>query len=408
MSAPGRWRSDPRVLLDLFVVAVVAVLAIADLASVDAGRQDAQRPADALAYALVVCGAAALYWRRRVPVAVLGFVVAVLVVVYLRDYGAFLSVLGLPALYAVAAHEEQRATAWWALVAGCVVIVIAACLGPLDRADGFAYLNLLSVVAFLAAAIGAGVVIRNRERIFVDTERRAAEAEAQRVADAVRLVALERSRIAREMHDVVAHSISVIAVQAAAGREIVRANPDRAADVFERIETVGREALAELRRMLGVLRDASDAQSSLAPQPGIEDVATLVDQSSAAGLTTDLHVEGSRRPLAPGVELAAFRIVQEALTNALKHAGTAASATVRIAFGDTSLDIEVTDDGRGAATALSRTGSGLGLLGIRERVEIYGGALTSGPRPGGGYSVRAVLPIVGDTATVAEAAEEAT
>jgi signal transduction histidine kinase len=236
--------------------------------------------------------------------------------------------------------------------------------------------------------------VRNRERIFVDTERRAAVAEAERLAAAERAVVSERRRIAREMHDVVAHSMSVITVQAAAGREIARANPDKAAEVFARIETVGREALAELRRMLGILRESGDGDASLSPQPGIADIAAAVAQSSASGVPTGLVVEGDQQALAAGVELAAYRIVQEALTNVRKHAGGAAPTTVRIAYRTDALVVEVTDDGRGALTSLSGSGAGHGLIGMRERVEVYGGEFTAGPRPGGGYAVRAVLPIV--------------
>jgi signal transduction histidine kinase len=209
-------------------------------------------------------------------------------------------------------------------------------------------------------------------------------------------VASERRRIAREMHDVVAHSMSVIAVQAAAGREIVHANPDKAAEVFARIESVGRESLAELRRMLDVIRDTGDGDASLTPQPGIADIAHAVAQSSDGGVATQLVVEGRQRPLAPGVELTAYRIVQEALTNVRKHAGRTATATVRISYGAHELVVTVTDDGRGAATALSGIGAGQGLIGMRERVEIYGGEFSSGPRPAGGYAVRAVLPIASD------------
>ena len=336
----------------------------------------------------------------------LAIVTAVLVTMYLREYGAFLSVLGLPALYAVAAHEEHRRRAWWAMVVACVALMLAASVSVLDTEDGFAYFTALSMVAFLAAAIAAGVLIRNRERIFVDTERRAAAAEADRLAEAERAVASERSRIAREMHDVVAHSMSVIAVQAAAGREIVHANPDKAAEVFARIESVGRESLAELRRMLGVLRDTGDGDASLSPQPGIADIAAAVAQSSASGVATELVVDGRQRDLAPGIELAAYRIVQEALTNVRKHAGRTASATVRISYEPHALVVEVTDDGSGAATSLSGIGSGHGLIGMRERVEIYGGEFTSGPRPGGGYAVRAVLPIVNDDAGSVPAVEQ--
>ena len=394
MSSTRRWFADPRVLVDAAVAVAVAVLSVVDLASSSAVVQPGQRPADALAYVLVIVGSLNLFWRRRAPIAVLAIVTAVLVVCYLREYGAYLAVLGLPALYAVAAHEEHRRRAWWAMIMSCVVLMLAASVSLLDTEDGFAHFTALSMVAFLAAGIGAGLLIRNRERIFIDTERRAAAAEADRLAEAERAVASERSRIAREMHDVVAHSMSVVAVQAAAGREIVHANPDKAAEVFARIESVGRESLAELRRMLGVLRTTGADDASLSPQPGIADIAGAVAQSSASGTATALIVDGDQRPLAPGIELAAYRIVQEALTNVRKHAGRAASATVRITYEPHALVVDVTDDGRGTATPLAQSGSGQGVIGMRERVEIYGGAFTSGPRPGGGYGVRAVLPIV--------------
>ena len=394
MRASDRWSRDPRVLVDLFVAAVVAVLAVVDVASTSAEPLRGDRTADGLAYALVIAGSVTLVWRRRAPIAVLAIVTAVIVAFWLRDYGALLSVLGLPAVYAVAAHAERRRQAWWALGSAWVVLMIAASASVLDRPDGFAYLQALSVAAFLIGATAAGVLIRNRERIFVDTERRAAAAEADRLAEAERAVVRERSRIAREMHDVVAHGMSVVAVQAAAGREIVHTNPAKAAEVFARIEAVGRESLTELRRMLGVLRDTGDDEASLTPQPGITDIAAAVGQSSSTGVATELVINGEQRTVAPGIELAAYRIVQEALTNVRRHAGQSASATVRISYESDVLVVEVTDDGRGAATSLSGVGTGNGLIGMRERVEIYGGEFTSGPRPGGGYAVRAVLPIV--------------
>ncbi|MGD9701162.1 MAG: sensor histidine kinase [Acidimicrobiia bacterium] len=394
MSVTRRWAPDPRVLVDLVVAAVVAVLSVLDVASASAEGMPGERPADAVAYALVVAGSVTLVWRRRAPIAVLAVVTAVVATFWLRDHGAFLSVLGLSAFFAVAAHAEHRRRAWWALGLAWVAMMVAASVSLLDTADGFGYLTAFSVAAFLIGAIAAGVIVRNRERIFVDTERRAAAAEADRVAEAERAVVRERSRIAREMHDVVAHSMSVVAVQAAAGREIVHIDPDKAAEVFARIEAVGRESLTELRRMLGVLRDAGDEAASLTPQPGIAEIAAAVAQSSATGVATELIVEGRQRALAPGIELTAFRIVQEALTNVRKHAGRSASATVRISYETDDLVVEVIDDGCGAATSLSGVGTGNGLIGMRERVEIYGGEFTSGPRRGGGYVVRATLPVV--------------
>ncbi len=395
MSGP-RWATDPRVLVDVAVAVVVAVLAVVDVAAASGVDGRGQRPADGLAYALVVAGSLNLFWRRRAPIAVLAIVATVLITMYLREYGALLSVLGLPAIYAVAAHEDRRPLAWWAIVVTSVALLSVASVSVLQTEDGYDYLTALSMAAFLSAAVVAGVVIRHRERIFVDTARRAAAAEADRLAEAERAVATERRRIAREMHDVVAHSMSVIAVQAAAGREIVHGDPDRAAAVFVRIESVGREALAELRRMLGVLRETGDGDASLAPQPGLADIAAAVAHTSASGVATDLIVEGPARGLAPGIELTAYRIAQEALTNVRKHAGRAASARVRITYLTGSLIVDVTDDGRGDTNGLSRLGSGHGLIGMRERVEIYGGQFTAGPRQNGGFAVRAVLPIVAD------------
>jgi len=406
MVSARRLTSDPRVLVDVVVAAVVAVLAVVELTTTSAEPLPGERPADAFAYAIVIAGSLCLAWRRRQPIVVLALVTAVLITIWLRGHAALLSVLGLPALYAVAAHGEHRRRAWWAMTTACVVILAVACFTVLDRPEGFDILQGLSISAFLVAAIAAGVLIRNRERIFVDTERRAAAAEADRLAEAERAVVRERSRIAREMHDVVAHAMSVVAVQAAAGREIVHVNPDKAADVFARIESVSRESLTELRRMLGVLRDTGEDDATLSPQPGIADIGTAVEQSSAVGVSTDLVVDGRQRPLAPGIELAAYRIVQEALTNVRKHAGTAASATVHISYGEEALTVEVTDDGRGAATALSAVGAGIGLIGMRERVEIYGGQLTSGPREGGGYAVRAILPVVAGEIRTSEPAME--
>lgn len=384
----------PRTIFDVALAVLVGVLALFDVASASAERLPGERPADGLAYALVALAAVSLVWRRKAPVGVLAVVTSAVAVFWLRDHGAFLSALGLPALFAPAAHSEHRSRAWAGMAASVVVLMVAASFGLLDDPDGYQYLTALSMFGFLVGAIGAGLFLRNRERIFVDTERRATVAEADRLAEAERAVANERSRIAREMHDVVAHSMSVVAVQAAAGREIVHADPDRAAQVFARVEAAARESLSELRRMLGVLREIGDESASLSPQPGIAEIAAAVEQSNAAGVATRLTVTGEQRTLPAGVQLTAFRIVQEALTNVRKHAGCSATATVSIEYRPSSLVLEVVDDGRGAASLLSGSGAGHGLLGMRERVEIYGGELQTGPIPGGGFVVRALLPLV--------------
>jgi signal transduction histidine kinase len=396
MSVTRRLAADPRRLVDVVIAVLLGTFSLIGVVAESADPPPGERAADALAYALVAAAALALVWRRKAPVTVLAVVTLLVSLFWLLGYTSLLSLIGLPALYSVAAYSEDRRLAWVAVVVSSGTLLAVASLTVFDRPEGYEALTAVSMAAFLAAAIAAGVVVRNRERIFVDSERRAALAEADRVAEAERAVASERARIAREMHDVVAHGMSVIAVQAAAGQAIVRTDADRAAEVFARIEAVGRESLGELRRMLGVLRDGSGEAASLSPQPGLGEVADAVAEASASGIATELLVDGERRDLPPGVELAAYRIVQEALTNVLKHAGSSASAQVRLAYEPDALVIEVTDDGRGAVTSLFGAGAGHGLIGMRERVAIYGGALTAGPRPGGGYRVRASLPIQQD------------
>jgi signal transduction histidine kinase len=250
----------------------------------------------------------------------------------------------------------------------------------------------------IAAAVLAGVVVRNKEEIFADTKARAERAEADRQAEAQRAVARERLRIAREMHDVVAHGMSLITVQAAAAQEIVRASPDEAARLMHSVEATGRDALAEMRRMLGVLRNDDRSGSTvqrgeLAPQPSIADLNATVTHCREAGIPTELIISGEQRALPPGIELAAFRIVQEALTNVVKHGGDEATATVELRYNADMLGINISDTGRGAMSDLTRDGSGHGLIGMRERIEIYDGQLAAGPRPGGGYQVKVSLPI---------------
>jgi len=366
------------------------LLAIAEVAS---GTNSHKQEPDALAYVLTAAGAASLIWRRVTPLTVLAVITVVLSTYWLLGYGSFQAVLGLPAVYSATAHGEDRRRTWQTVSASMVVMFAAASASVLYGPDGFSESNAVSMAAYLGAAAAVGVVIRNRQQIFFDLEDRADRAEAERLTAAQRAVARERIRIAREMHDVVAHGMSVITVQASAAQAIVHSDPDAAAESLAQIETVGRESLNEMRRMLGVLRSGDDESSTFEPQPGLREMRSLVNHCTDAGVPTELTVTGSERELSAGVGLAAYRLVQEALTNVLKHAGTSARADVRLDYTDDALQIEVVDDGRGAVSSLDSTGGGNGLIGMRERVDVYGGEFSAQPSPGGGYRVRAALPI---------------
>jgi signal transduction histidine kinase len=203
-------------------------------------------------------------------------------------------------------------------------------------------------------------------------------------------VAEERARIARELHDLVAHNVSVMVVQAGGERHALGEEQESTRAVLASIEQAGRQALAEARRLLGMLRSKDDAEE-LEPQPSVDHIDVLVEQVERAGLPVGLTVEGERMPLPAGVDLCAYRIVQEGLTNALKHAGPA-RAEVLLRYAPRTLDVEVRDDGRGASQA-NGAGGGHGLIGMRERVALYGGELETGPRVGGGFEIRAHLPL---------------
>ena len=243
------------------------------------------------------------------------------------------------------------------------------------------------MLIFAAATWAIGRAVGEWGRRAVDLERRADQLERSH-AEAV---AGERATIARELHDVIAHSVSVMTVQAGAARILLDEDrPERARESVLAVEETGRQALSEMRRLLGILR-GDERETGLAPQPGIADVHTLVEQVRAAGLPVDIVVDGEPRRLPPGVDLAAYRVVQEALTNALKHAG-AARAEVAIRYEKTALQLAITNDGHVRRNGGGGRG-GHGLVGMRERVALYGGEFEAGPRDGGGYAVHASLPM---------------
>jgi signal transduction histidine kinase len=265
------------------------------------------------------------------------------------------------------------------------VYAFAGLVGIINRSEDLHYgaeLPFAAVVIGVACTLGQ--VVRSRSQ-----QTRSAIARADRLeVERDRVLEEERARIARELHDVIAHSVSVMIVQAGAARLSIEADPDRSVDAMRAVERSGRQALDEMRRLLGILRQGS-AAPDLAPQPGLQDLDALVEQIGAAGLTVDVEITGTPVALAPGVDLSAYRIVQEALTNAIKHAGPA-RARLRLRYDHDAIAIEVVDDGRGVSGG---NGRGHGLIGMRERAELYRGSFEAGDAPGGGFRVSARLPV---------------
>lgn len=258
------------------------------------------------------------------------------------------------------------------------------------------FTTLITVPFVLAWVLGDSM--RTRRAYWAQLEERAARLEKEREAQSRIAVAAERARIARELHDVVAHNVSVMVVQADGAAYVLDAAPEQTRQALETISGTGRQALAEMRRLLGVLRTGEQAEGGeYVPQPGVEQLEDLMDQVRGAGLPVEFTVEGEPRELPSSVALTVYRIVQEALTNTRKHGGPDVGATVRVSYRDEDLELLVEDDGRGAQQELYEEGGadglGHGLIGMRERVGMVGGSLTAGPRAGGGFRVSAVLPL---------------
>jgi signal transduction histidine kinase len=305
-----------------------------------------------------------------------------------------LALLVLPA-YSVGAHEE-RSRALAGLAAGLAAGVV---WDLRDPASTTVNAHVQAAVWLFPVVIGwlLGAYLRTRRMYVAGLRDRADAAEREKEERAAAAAAAERTRIARELHDIVAHNVSVMVVQAEAAEEMLdRDRPDRARVPVRKVQDTGRSALGDMRRLLGVLRDA-DGQTSLTPQPGVANLDVLLSKVRDAGLRVELEVQGEPEPLPPAVDLSAYRIVQEALTNSLKYAGTA-QARVVVRFSRGAVELEIMDDGTGPAGDSSppgeaATSGGHGLIGMRERVALYGGTLNVGRRPSGGYLVQARLPL---------------
>jgi signal transduction histidine kinase len=286
------------------------------------------------------------------------------------------------AAFSIGSHADglRRIVGFGALEIG---VVVTAATGSAEGTTA----DILLAGATYAAAFFLGVATQNRRLYEQQLDERAAVFEREREEEAKRAVADERLRIAQELHDVVAHSMGVIAVQAGVGAHVIDSDPQEAKQSLEAISATSRGTLTEIRRLLGVLR--ADDSGGYQPAPGLADLHRLVAEVESAGLPVAVRCEGVDVELPPGVDLTAYRIVQEALTNVIKHAGPA-HATVTIGYEAEAVRLEVVDDGRGVN---GRAGAGgHGLLGMRERVGVYGGTLETGPVPGGGYRVAARLP----------------
>jgi signal transduction histidine kinase len=366
-------RDRPR----LFDAVVAAVLVVAGL--LEGGLVDTNRPLW-LHQTLTVAVMGALAWRRRFPIGVLAFVVAGMLV--LDSDGQF-SVFAAGVIAAFTAGAEVDPPRAWA---GLALAVVPFWIGFAVIGGGVS--DFVAVTVLYGGSWVLGQTLRERAQRNAVLAERADRAEREREAEAARAVAEERARIARELHDVVSHAISVVTVQTQAVRR--RLGPDHAREVddLRAVEAAARQAMAEMRRLFGVLR-ADGERPSLAPQPGLDQLDRLVAETRTDGVPVETVVEGEAVPLPPGLDLAAYRIIQEALTNARKHA-PGGRVTVRLCFGDRDLDVVVEDTG--AAVPPDADSGGLGLVGMRERASLYGGALDAGPMAGGGYAVRARLP----------------
>src|SRR5690554_4110459 len=344
-----------------------------------------------------------LAFRRTHPVPSVVAVYLVGVVVLGQGYQAvgFYASAVLLALYAVTAYGPRWAslTALGSGLLGCVLLAwdVVVRSGPASGDLRTGLVIVMITMPLVLVAWGAGRLRHARVEALRAREERMRRLAVEREQELRLAAQTERARIAREMHDIVAHSLTVMVAQADGGRYAGAAEPAAATRALETIGETGRAALADMRRLLGVLRDDSDDEepesspSTLTPQPASGDLESLVEQVRASGLRVSLVRMGTPRTLPPGLGLTAYRICQEALTNVMKHAGPDPTVTVLVQWQPTSLSLEVSDDGRGASA--DAEDGGHGLLGMRERAMMLGGTLTAGPRPGGGYRVRAQLPL---------------
>jgi signal transduction histidine kinase len=352
---------------------------------------------DVLGAVLIVLATGSLAYRHRFPLAVFAVTSAAALGLHLLDFPDS----GLPFTVVLAVYTvASRCNRWITVVCTASLLVIVPFTFASHQTTGQDNGALAGTLAVFVLAAVWGDRKKVRDAYVEQLQLREAEKERERDEAARRAVTEERLRIARELHDVVAHALGVIAVQSGVAVHVIDARPDEAKRLLETISDTSRDSLGEMRRLLAVLREDPDhadddlADDDLAPAPGLSDLGALAERVREAGVAVELVVRGERPAVPPGVDVAAYRIAQEALTNVLKHAGRAA-ATVVVEYDTDEIRLEVVDDGRGAASVPSGSARGngtrQGLVGMRERAALYGGELEAGPRPGGGYRVAATL-----------------
>jgi signal transduction histidine kinase len=368
------WRTDRGRLVHYFVAVDLAIFLVAEMVAKDS--------ADGSQVALAVVAGIALLFTRDFPFAGPLVVAAAFAALIPIDPDAvyntnapFLVILFMP--WSLGTYNERTRA-----VLGLLVYEALALWAnfQFDASAG----DYFWITIFIGVAWTTGFVLSRRTEHLRQMAERARQAEREREHAVIE----ERQRIARELHDVIAHSVSVMTVQTGAVRRLLREDQEKEREALESVEATGRQALTEMRRLVGLLREQG-TMPEFSPQPGMKTIDSLLDGVRAAGLPVELEIEGAPQELAPGVDLAAYRVVQEALTNALKYAGPA-HAWVSVSWSDGELALTIANDGRGGGDG---TGGGVGLDGMRERVSLYGGEIASGPRDGGGYVVRARLPI---------------
>lgn len=376
---------DAALAIGIFVLGFTTRVDVAE-----AGLGPYRSEPDALNALLIGLGTLPLALRRIYPVSVLVVVLGAWSIDRLLDYPSTLAAAGILLAFHAVGTELSRERSL--RIGGTAVALVTGwtSLGAVVL-DSVPLVSVLTQFLITAGPLWLGREVHERRRKMEELEERAERAEREREERARKAVEDERARIARELHDVVAHQMTVMTIQAEGARRIATGADPRVREALDTIKATGHSALSEMRRVVGLLRETEAQAPELTPLPSLDDLESLVEQVRSAGVPVELAVQGTARSLADGVELSAYRIIQESLTNAVQHGGPGVSAEVSVSYGDETLDVLITDDGRGAAS-FSSNGGGHGLVGMRERVAVLGGSFEAGANPGGGYRVHAIIP----------------